>query len=137
MALVVVASATAAAGTSTTASTGTSAATAAGSAGTALGLGTRLVDIQRASAEVFAIQSGDGLLGFRGIGHFYKCKSAGTAGVAIGDHANLIDLAVGFEQGSQLGFGGAVREVANKKLLHGFPFSVSQRKTSGLVGEFR
>jgi hypothetical protein len=136
MALVVVTSTTATAGASTTASSGTSTATTAGSAGAALGLGTRLVDIQCASAELFAIQSGDGLLGFCGVGHFYKCKPSGSAGVSVGYQADLIDFAMRFKQGSQLCFRGAVREVANKELLHGFPFPVSQRKTSGLVGGF-
>jgi hypothetical protein len=134
MALIVVASTTATAGTSTTASRTPTAP--AGSARTALGFGTRFVDIQGAPAEFFAIESGDRFFGFGGIGHFHKCKSSGTAGVAIGHYANLIDFAVRFKQGSQLCFGGAVREVANKKLLHGFPFPVSQRKTSGFVGEF-
>jgi hypothetical protein len=134
VALVVVASTATAAGTSTAAA-GTSAT--ARSAGTAtIGLGARFVDIQRAAAKLFSIQSRDGLLGFRRVGHFYEGKSAGAAGVPIGYHADLIDFSVGFKQGSQLGFGGAVREVANKKLLHGFPFPVSQRKTSDLVGGF-
>jgi hypothetical protein len=134
MALIVVA-ATTAAGTSTTAAR-TSTASTAGSAGTAIGLGTRLVDVQRASAEVFAIQSGDGLLGFRGVRHLDKRKTSGSAGIAIGHQAHLIDFAVGFKQSAELCFGGAVGEIANKKLLHGFPFSVSQRKTAGLVGGF-
>jgi len=136
MALVVVASTTATTGTSTAAASGTPTATTTGSAGTALGLGTRLVDIQRTSAQLFAIQSGDGFFGFGGVGHFYKCKSSGSASVAIGDKADLVDFAMRFKQSSQLSFRGAVREVANKKLLHGFPFSVSQHKTSDLVGEF-
>jgi hypothetical protein len=135
MALVVVTSTTATTGASATASSGTPTATA-GSAGTAVSLGTSLVDIQRASAEIFAIQSSDGLLGFCGVGHFYKRKPSGSAGVSIGHQADLIDFAVRFKQGSQFRFRGAVREVANKKLLHGFPFPVSQRKTSGLVGGF-
>jgi hypothetical protein len=135
MALIVVTSATAAARTSTTTAAGTSAA-AARSAGTALSLGTGFVDIQCAAAKIFAVQSRDGFFGFRGVGHFYKCKSSGASGVTVGDQADLIDFAVRFEQGSQLCFGGAVREVANKKLLHGFPFPVSQRKTSDFVGVF-
>jgi hypothetical protein len=130
MALIVVASTTATAGTSTTP------AAAAGSARTALGFGTGFVDIQCASAEVFPVQSGDGFFGFGGVGHFYKRKSSGASRITVGDQADLIDFAVGFKQGSQLCFGGAMREVANKKLLHGFPFPVSQRKTSDSVGEF-
>jgi hypothetical protein len=133
VALVVIASTTPSAGTP--AASGTSAA--ARSAGTAtIGLGTRFVDIQGAAAKLFPVQSGDGLLGFRRVGHFYEREAARASGVTVGDHADLIDFAVGFKQGAQFGFGGAVREVANKKLLHGFPFPVSQRKTSDLVGGF-
>jgi hypothetical protein len=134
VALVVVASTAATARTSAT-TAGTPAA-AAGSAGTAVGLRTRLVDIQCAAAKLFPIQGGDGFFSFRGIGHLYKCKSSGTSGVTIGDQADLIDFAMGLKQGPQFRFGGAVREIANKKLLHGFPFPVSQRKTSDFVGGF-
>jgi hypothetical protein len=131
MPLVIVASTAATAGTSTA---GTSAA--AGSAGTAICLGTRLINIQRAATEFFPVQGRDGFLGFASIGHFYEGKSARASGVTIGDHADLIDFAVGFKQCAQLRFRGAVREVPNKKLLHGFPFPVSQRKTSDFVGGF-
>jgi hypothetical protein len=134
MALVIVASTAATAGT--TATTSGAAASAAGSAGTAIGFGTGLVDIQRTSAEFFAVQGCDGFLGFAGIGHLYEGESARASGVTVRDQTDLIDFAVRFKQGSQFRFGGAVREVANKKLLHGFPFSVSQRKTSDFVGGF-
>jgi hypothetical protein len=135
MALIIVASTAASARTSTTAAR-TSAAATAGSAGTAIGLGTRFVDIQCPPAEFFPVQSRDGFLGFGGVGHFYECKSSGTSGVTVGDQADLIDFAMGLKQGPQFRFRGAVREIANKKLLHGFPFPVSQRKTSSFVGGF-
>jgi hypothetical protein len=133
MALVVVASTTTAARPSPASTSGTPT-TATGSAGTAIGLRSRLVDIQCASTQLFSIQSRDGFFGFRGVGHFYKRESSRASGVAVGDQADLINFAVRFEQGSQLCFRGAVREVANKKLLHGFPFPVSQRCTSDFVG---
>jgi hypothetical protein len=133
VALVVVASTSATAGTPTT--SGTSTATRP-SAGTAIGLGTRLINVQRAAAKLFAIQSRDGFLGFGSVGHFYECKSSGTSGVTIGDQADLIDFAVRLKQRAQFRFRGAVGEIANKKLLHGFPFSVSQRETSDFVGGF-
>jgi hypothetical protein len=136
VALVVVASpATTPAGTSPAASAGAPT-TAPGSAGTAIGFGSRFVDIQGASAQLFSIQSGDGFFGLRGVGHFYKRESSRASGVAVGDQADLINFAVRFKQGSQLCFRGAVREVAYKKLLHGFPFPVSQRWTSDFVGGF-
>jgi hypothetical protein len=133
VALVVVASAAATTGTSTTAGTAT---TAAGSAGTAIGLGTRFVDIQSPPAELFPVQSRDGFLGFAGIGHFYEGKAARASGVTVGDQADLIDFAMRLKQCPQFRFRGAVREIANKKFLHGFPFPVSQRKTSDFVGGF-
>jgi hypothetical protein len=133
VALIIVASTAATAGASSTASTGAPATTA-GSAGTAVGLGSRFIDIQGASAQLFSIESRDGFFGLRGVGHFYKRESSRASGVAVGDQADLINFAVWLKQGSQLCFRGAVREVANKKLLHGFPFSVSQRKTSDFVG---
>jgi hypothetical protein len=108
--------------------------TAARSAGTAVGLGARFVDVQGASSELFPVQSGNGLLGFGSIGHFYKRKPSGASGVTVGDQTDLIDFAVGFKQRAQFGFRGAVGEIANKKLLHGFPFSMSQRETSDFVG---
>jgi hypothetical protein len=123
VALVVIASTASAAGTATAAGTSTArTSTATGSAGTAVGFGTRLVDIQCAAAEFFSVQRCNGFLGFAGIRHFDKCKSPRTAGVTIGDQADLIDFAVRLKQGTQFRFRGAVREVANKKLLHGFPF---------------
>jgi hypothetical protein len=131
MALVIVAPA-ATAGTSAPAASGTPAA--AWSAGTTLGLGTRLVDIQCAPSELFPIQRGNSFLGFRGISHFDKCKSSRASSITVRNQADLVDFAVGFKQGPQLRFGGAVREVANKKFLHRVPFPVSQRKTSGFVG---
>jgi hypothetical protein len=119
MALIVVASTASTTRPSTT--TGTPAAT--GSARAAIGLGARLIDVQGATAEFFSVQRCNGFLGFGGIRHFYECKSSRTAGVTIGDQADLIHFAVGLEQRAQFRFRGAVREVANKKLLHGFPFS--------------
>ena len=40
----------------------------------AIGLRTRFVNVQRASAELFPVEGGNGFLGFGGVGHFYKCK---------------------------------------------------------------
>jgi hypothetical protein len=133
VALIVVASTAAATGTSTAAGT---AAAAARSAGTAIGFRTRFVDVQRATAQLFPVQSRDGFLGFAGIGHFYEGKSSRAPGITVGDQADLIDFAMRLKQGPQFRFRGAVREIANKKFLHGFPFPVSQRKTSDFVGGF-
>src|SRR5712692_3338736 len=78
----------------------------------------RLVHVQGAPAQLFAVERRNGFLSFSGIRHFDECKSSRTAGVAIGHNANLLDCAMRFEQGPQLCFAGTVRDVANKKLLH-------------------
>lgn len=101
MALIVVAP-TAATRTAASAWTATTAGTpaAAGSARTAaIGLGTRFVDVQRPSAELFPVEGSNGFLGLGGVGHFYKCKSSRTTRVTISDHADLIDLAMRLKQG--------------------------------------
>ena len=111
MALIVIASTSATAGTSTA----TGAPAAAWSAGTAaISLGTGFVDVQRSSAEFFSVQRRYSFLGFAGIGHFYKRKSARASSVTIGDQADLIDFAMRLKQCPQFRFGGAVREVPNK-----------------------
>jgi hypothetical protein len=46
----------------------------------------------------------------------------------------LIDFAVRFEQRAEFGFGGAMREIAYKKFLHGIPFSCAPTQTSDFVG---
>jgi hypothetical protein len=137
VALIVVASAATTRTPTSTRTAATWTAPAPGSARTAaIGLRTRFVNVQRASAELFPVEGGNGFLGFGGVGHFYKCKSSRTTRVTISDHADLIDLAMRLKQGPKFCFCGAVREIANKKLLHGFPFSVSQRETSDFVGGF-
>jgi hypothetical protein len=61
-----------------------------------LGLG--LIDLQSPSAQISAVQRCNGLLGFAGVGHLNKRKAAGAPGFAIGDQADLVNRAVGFEQ---------------------------------------
>ena len=80
MALIIVTPTTPTTGTSTTtgastAAARTSAATTARRAAT-IGLGTGFVNVQRAPAQLFAIQRGDSFLRFCGVGHFDERKSA-------------------------------------------------------------
>src|SRR4029077_13785567 len=87
----------------------------------AIRLGTGFVDVQGAAAQFLAIEGGNRLLGFGGVCHFDERKAAGTAGIAIGHDADLLDRPMGFEQRPQLCFSGAVGDVANKQLLHIVP----------------
>jgi hypothetical protein len=92
---------------------------------TALGLGTRLIDIQCTTAKFFSVQCRNRLLGFGSVGHFDESKSARPPGIPVSDDTYLIDFSVGLKQRAQLGFGCAVGDVANEKLLHGVSFSSS------------
>jgi hypothetical protein len=131
--LIIVASTTTAARTSTTTGTSATAATrssatttartsAATETTTAFSLGTRFVNVQRAATEIFSVQGRDRFFSFGGIGHFDESESARTPGVTVSDNAHLVDLSVRFKQRTQLGFSCAVGDIADKKLLHTFPF---------------
>lgn len=63
----------------------------------AIGFGLSFVDLEIASAELFAIEGGDGFGGFGIIGHFHKGEAASPAGLAISDNMNAPDLAEGLE----------------------------------------
>ena len=105
----------AAAAATTTAATAAVAATTAAAA-TALAL-LGLIDLERATIEVGAVQS---LHGTRriGVGHFHKPEPTGAPRLTIGDEGNLVDGSVLGEQGAHRVFGRAEREVANVQLGH-------------------
>jgi hypothetical protein len=99
----------------------TAAASAAESAG-ALRLGARFVHRQRASAGIGAAERGDGSVGFVIVCHLYKAEPAGAASIAIGNYSRALDRAVWLKPLTQVGFGGAEREVSYKYLFHGNSF---------------
>jgi hypothetical protein len=57
-----------------------------------------LIDLQCPSAEFGAVQGSDGFFGFAGVGHFNESKTARAAGFPVGDHADLVNGAVGLEK---------------------------------------
>src|SRR5262249_9186817 len=71
-------------------------------------LGPGLVHFQRAPRQIGAVQSSNSLLGSARIGHFYKSKPSGSAGIAVCDDVDILHLSVDREHVSQLRFGGAV-----------------------------
>jgi hypothetical protein len=83
-----------------------------------VGLGLRLVDFQRASAQFRPVQRRDSLVGLGGIGHFHESKAAGTAGFAIGHNADFFHRTMSLEYGSQFGLGSAVGQITYVKILH-------------------
>jgi len=60
-------------------------------------LGTRFVDVQRAAIQVAAVEFADGTIAFGVVAHFDKAKTSGLPGIAVGDDADAIDLAVRFK----------------------------------------
>jgi hypothetical protein len=84
----------------------------------ALHFGTGLVNFQRASAQLGAIQGGDRLASLAGIAHFHEREAPRPAGFTVGDYTDFLHIAVGSKQSSQFFLGRTVGQVANKKILH-------------------
>jgi hypothetical protein len=116
MALVIIAPTPTATGTPAPA--GTSAASATRAATAALRLGAGFIDVQRAPAQFFSIQGGNGFLGLGRVGHFDERESSRTSGLTVSHYADLLDLAMGLEQRSQLCFRCTVGDVADEQFLH-------------------
>lgn len=99
-----------------------SATTAASAAGTAraagFGLGPRFVNFQIASAEILAIESGDGFGGFVVILHFNETEPASPAGFAVCGNVDASELAKRLEERAQVCGGGLKAHVAYKQVLH-------------------
>jgi hypothetical protein len=93
MTLVIVA-ATPTTGTATAAG---ASATKAAAVSTTIGFRAGLIDVQCAAAQLLAIESGNGFFSLSGIRHFDESETARTAGIALGDDADLRDGTVGFK----------------------------------------
>lgn len=93
-----------------------------------LGLRARLIYIDRPTAELAAIQSGNCLLAFFCVGHLYETKATRTPGLTIRQNAHAIHLPVRLEQLAQLIFGCVEAEIANKNVLHSCPFFLSANR---------
>jgi hypothetical protein len=80
-------------------------------------LGTRLVDVQSAAAELGAIQGGNGFVSLLGVGHLHKSEPARTAGVPVGHDADAVYLSVYLEHLAQFFFRSVEVEVPNENVL--------------------
>jgi hypothetical protein len=90
-----------------------------------------LVDGQGSSAQIGPVERRNRFVSLAGIGHFDESETAGAARIPVGHESNFLHRAMGLEQISQLGFGGAVGEVSNVQVLHR---NSSLNKSSKLVG---
>src|SRR5437868_7941385 len=96
----IAATTTAAATSTTTSAAATIAAisTAAAAARTTLGLRTRFINIQRATAQLRTVQCRDGFLSVFIAGHLNETEPTRATGLAIRKNAHAIDLSIGLEQ---------------------------------------
>jgi hypothetical protein len=83
-------------------------------AATAAGLVLGFIDLQRATAEVLAVQGLHGLLGVRAR-HFDEAEAARLARVTVIDERDFFHVAVGREQGAHRIFGSAEGKISNVK----------------------
>ena len=94
--------------------TTTVAAAATTTAATAAGFVLRFIDLERATAEVLAVQGLHGALRI-GARHFHEAEAARLARVAVVHQRDLFDRAVGSEQGAHRIVGGAEGKISNVK----------------------
>src|SRR5208337_3249999 len=66
-----------------------------------LGLGTRFIHVQLASANLGAVERSDGFVSILGTGHLNEAEAAGASGVAVGHDADPVDLSVGGKELAQ------------------------------------
>ena len=84
-----------AAATAISAAVSTTASAVASTASAMFSLGTRLIYVERASADLGAVQRRDGLVALFIAGHFHKTESARAPGITIGHDAHPVHLSEG------------------------------------------
>ncbi|HTM51976.1 MAG TPA: hypothetical protein VL285_24945 [Bryobacteraceae bacterium] len=104
--------------TATAAAESTTAAATAAAESTALGTGTRFVDVQRAAVQFLTVEGFDGFGRLGLIGHLDKGEAAGLAGVAIAHDAGFLNGAVRGKSSLELGLRGLIGKVSNKNIRH-------------------
>jgi hypothetical protein len=83
-----------------------------------IGLGLRLVDLQRSASQFGSVQRGNRLISFGGVRHLHKPKASSSACLPIRDNADFFHGTVSFENSSQLRLGCAVGQISYIKVLH-------------------
>jgi hypothetical protein len=111
---------TAAASVATAASTITTASTAAGPAAktAAFRLGTGLIHVDVAGAQLRSIGPGNGLLCLFVVCHFHKAKTPWLARIAVAHDRHIINLSIRLKSAPQFIFGDVVIQIADIDILH-------------------
>ena len=107
-----------AAATTVSAAIATSASSVASPASGVLGLGTRLVHVERASAHLRAIQRSDGLFSILVARHFHKAESARAPSIAVGHDADPVHLTVRLKHLPQFFFRRVKAQISYEDILH-------------------
>jgi hypothetical protein len=92
------------------------AATAAGKS--ALGLGTRFINIEGSAIEITPVEGADCVLAFSIVGHFDESKTSGLPGVTISNDVHAVNCAMRLKQRTDGLFGGPETKVAYKNVFH-------------------
>jgi hypothetical protein len=92
----------------------------ASTASTTGGFGSCFIHFQRSPTDFLAVQAGHGGRGFRIVGHFNECESAGAARFPVHGNVNSRDLSEGFKEGAELCFRRLETHIPDKNILHKF-----------------
>jgi hypothetical protein len=107
-----------AAATPVSAAISASASTVASAAAGVLRLGTRLVHVERATADLRAIQRSNSFFSILVAGHFHKAEPARPSGIAVGHDADPVHLSVRLKHLPQFFFRRVKAQISYKDVLH-------------------
>ena len=126
------AAATTAAATTVAAAISAAASAVAPTASGVLSFRTRLVHVQRSSADLRSIQSGDRFFSVLVAGHLDEAEAAGSSSIAIGHNADPVDLPVRLEHLPQFVFRRVKAQVAYENILQASSSALRCRSASSM-----
>jgi hypothetical protein len=97
-----------------------------------LGLGARLVYVERASAHLRAIQPSNGLFSILVTGHFYEAEPPRSPGIAVRHDAYPVDLPERFKHLPQFIFRCVKAQVPHEDILQASASALSCRSASSM-----
>jgi hypothetical protein len=100
----------------------------------ALSLGTRLVDVDRTSADGGAIEGRDGLLAVFVAGHLDEAEPTGSPRVTVRHDAHAVHLSERLKQLPEFVFACVEAQVSHKNILHASASALSCRKCEQFGG---
>jgi hypothetical protein len=132
--VLLVAVATPAAASAPAATISAIAATTASATAGALGFGPGLIDVDRASAHLRAIQGGNCLLAVFVAGHLHEAEPTRAPGVTVGHDTDSVYLSERFKKRPEFVFVCVEAQIPNKDILHASASALSCRKCKQFGG---